>query len=98
MRGRGTLVDKGIGETTFEDERWPPSEPTLITDGQMDVDGQTSRLKEKLQGFPMKDAKMLKYLKSIFPIISSSQSSLARLGIFFNFEKRASFDAVSLRG
>ena len=42
-------------------------------------------------GFPIKDARLLNYQKSIFHIILPFQSSLNRSGIFFNFERRASF-------
>ena len=41
--------------------------------------------------FPIKDARLLKYEKSIYSIILPSFSSLSRSGIFFSFEKRASF-------
>ena len=40
---------------------------------------------------PIKDARLLKYYKSIFHIILPSLSSLSRPGIFLIFEKRASF-------
>ena len=43
-------------------------------------------------GFSIKDAGLLKYLKStLFSIIPLSLSSLTRLEIFLKFEKRASF-------
>ena len=42
-------------------------------------------------GFPIKYAQFLKYLKFIFSIILPSLSSLGRLEIFFNFEKRTTF-------
>ena len=42
-------------------------------------------------GFPKKDARLLKCLKSLFHIILPSLSSLTRSGTFLIFEKRASF-------
>ena len=42
-------------------------------------------------GFPIIDARLLKYSKSIFHIILPFLSSLSRSGIFLIFEKRASF-------
>ena len=43
------------------------------------------------EGFPIKDARLLKYLKSIFHIILPSLTSLSRSKLIINFEKRASF-------
>ena len=42
-------------------------------------------------GFPIKYARLLKYLKSIFHIILPSLSSLNGSGIFLIFKKRTSF-------
>ena len=42
-------------------------------------------------GFPIKDARLLVYEKSIFSIILLSFSSLSRSGKFISFKKRASF-------
>ena len=36
-------------------------------------------------GFPIKDARLLKYFKSILPVIIPSLSSLSLLGMFFTF-------------
>ena len=41
-------------------------------------------------GFPKKDARLLKYFKSIFSMILHSLS-LSGSGIFYNFKKRTSF-------
>ena len=48
-------------------------------------------LSKRYTGFPIKDARLLKYDKPIFHIILPSLSSLSRSGVFFSFEKRASF-------
>ena len=45
----------------------------------------------KYTGFPINDARWQKYEKSTFSIILPSFSLLSRSGIFFSFEKRASF-------
>ena len=42
-------------------------------------------------GFPKKDARLLKYFKSIFSMILHSWSSLSGSGIFYNFKKRTCF-------
>ena len=42
-------------------------------------------------GFPWKDARLLKYKKSMFRIILPSLSSLSRSGILLFFDKRTSF-------
>ena len=42
-------------------------------------------------GFPIKDARLLKYEKSISSIILPSFSLLIRLGLSFSFEKQAPF-------
>ena len=53
--------------------------------------GKTDIIVRLYTGFPIKDARLLKYEKLIFSIILPSFSSLSRSEIYFSYEKRASF-------